>query len=270
MGDMEMSRQPTENQLSPPDDRFVIGLFTGAGAALAAGGMWAVNLMLQSGAGHQVLAFSLLAVSVVGSLGMVLSRGLWSRRLTQIAMITLVALPLAVRSGWWIPASTMAAIAFAIVSSPWGQKGLRKLPPAAPIPDQAVVLSLGLLGLPGVAAIGQLEGGGTGLTLWAIVVFSLAALYGRAQAIGLWSIRILLPAITIPLVIGSPIFAAVLIILATTALVALAWHPQALAAITESTPRRVTPLPVPPELIPEEFLNAAGYDSSGRPLKPSP
>ncbi|NND13001.1 MAG: hypothetical protein HKO10_03490 [Acidimicrobiia bacterium] len=267
---MQSSRKPHENQVSPADDRFLIGLFAGAGAGLLAGGMWAVNLMLQPGEGHQVLAFSLLAVSVVGSLGMVLSRGLWSRRLTQIAMITLVGLPLVVQPGWWIFASSLAAVAFFVVSTPWGQEGLRKLPPAEPIPDQAVVLSLGLLGLPAVAAIGQLEGGGLGLTLWAIAVFSMAALYSRAQAVGLWSIRILLPTITIPLVIGSPILAAVVIAGATTALVALSWHPQALAAITEATPRRVTPLPIPPELIPEEFMNAAGYDSSGRPLKPSP
>ncbi len=249
------------------DDRFVTGLFLGAALALLAGGTWAISLIIQPGAGYQVLAFSLLSTSVVGSLGLVLSRGRWSRRLTQITMLSLMVLPGITRPGWWLVASSLAAAALVVVSTPWGQEGLRKLPPAEPIPDQAILLSLGLLGLPAVAAVGQLDSAGIGLTAWAAAVLAMAALYSRAQAIGLWSARLILGAITIPIVFTSPLPAALVTAAGTAALVAVSWHPQALVAITDAAPRPVTPVPVPPELIPEDLMKAAGYDSSGRPLK---
>lgn len=257
------SRSPIGN---PASDNDAMTLFVGAGVALAATGWWGVLLVLQQGASHQVLGLSVLAVGVVGPLGMVLSRGRWSLRLTQLAMGALLLMPLLTTPGWWVVGSVAAALGLAIISTPWGQVGLRKLPPAAPIPDQAIVLTLGLLALPALAAAGQLDSDGWGLVLWAAFVLFVAITYSRAMQLGLWSARLILPLVTIPVILGSPFPANMLTALGTAALVALSWHPQALLAITEATPRRVSPVPVPPELVPEDLLRAAGYDSSGRPI----
>lgn len=242
------------------------GLFTGTAMALAAGSIWGLSLALADEAGHQVLGISAMTVSMVGALGMVLSKGRWSLNVTRATMLVLVALPLLTRPGWWIAGSTIAALALVVSLTAWGQEGLRKLPPAAPIPDQAIILSIGLLALPGLAAIGQLEEGGIGLVVWTGFVFALALFYSRALQVGLWGARFGLPLSAIALAIDSPFPANLLVVLGAIGLTAIAWHPQTLMAITDAAPKAVAPVVVPPELVPEELMRAAGYDSSGRRL----
>ena len=242
------------------------GLFVGAGLTLAAGGIWAIGLIIAGGTGRQTLGYSILLLAMVGALGMILSRGRWSLRLSLIVLALTAVLPLVSRDGWWAIGSITAVLAFGVLSTKWGQTGLRKLPPAEPVPDQGVILPLYLLGVPGVVAVLQLDDAGWTLTAWAVGVWLLAATYSRASQPALWFIRLALLPVTV--IVGFsfgwiPGIAAVGAIALATG---LAWHPQALVAVTDAAPRLVAPVSVPPELVPEDLMNAAGYDSSGRRL----
>jgi hypothetical protein len=247
------------------------GLFVGAGLALAAGGTWAISLIQAGGVGNQTLGFTMLFLSMVGVLGMVLSRGRWSLRLTLAVQVLLALMALVTRVGWWQLGSTLAVIALGVLSTERGTQGMRRLPVAEPIPDQAVLLPLAMLALPGLAAIFHLEifalnEAGWPLMAWAIGIWVLAAAYSRAGQPALWLIRLAVLPLTIAVALSFDLVPALVTVVASAAIVGLAWHPQALKAITDAAPRLVSPVAVPPELVPEDLMNAAGYDSSGRRL----
>ena len=220
--------------------RTLPGLFVVAGLALAAGAVWGITLIVSGGPAAQVLGLTILAASVVGSVGMILSRGRWSLVYTRLVLVGLTALALVVQPAGWVVATGLATVSLLLTLLPWGRAGIRKLPPAEPIPEPAVVLALGLPALPGLAALGDLTAGleaGSGwLYAFAGLAWALAFAYARAWQPALWLIRLVLGPAAIAL--GFAIGGAAGLIAAGGALVlvVIAWSNQTRLAVPAAAP----------------------------------
>lgn len=243
--------------------------FLVAGSVAAAGLLWAVKLILDPGplAPHAAVlaALDLLLISAVAAAGLLLARGRWSRRLSygvlgaggSLAVIT----PLDV---WWASAMAVSGAALTGLLGPWLDGWLRRLPAAAGPPVQAVLLALGLLLLPGAVAVIGHSGLTWGAWLLGLAGPVLAWSYTRAHLAGLWGTR-LLPLVAVPAALSAPPLRAALLLAVACAPAALAWTGAARLAVAPLDPRSATVVPMPPELVPPEVLEAAGLDDRGRP-----
>jgi hypothetical protein len=231
---------------------------------------WALALAFGSGpfAGSSaaLLAVDLLIVGTVVAVGIVLSRGRWTRRAALVLLggQALLGVFLDV-DGWWIAAVVLTALAIGAVAGPWLGGWLRKLPRADGPPPRAVSLGLGLMGLPALVAAtapaGVTAGG------WVLGGFSLIAAWAYSQAWLpiLWATRVGLPVLGIVAVAGLSWAGILALGLGVVMLTALAWSPDVLRAAMTATPTPVDLVPIPPELAPPEILEAAGLDDRGRP-----
>lgn len=243
--------------------------FLVAGSVAAAGLLWAVKLILTPGllapdAG--VLAgLDLLLLSTVAAAGLVLARGRWSRRLAYGVLAAGGAAALGTPlDAWWALALVVSGAALVGLLGPWLNGWLRRLRAAAGPPVPAVLLALSLLALPGAVAVIGHGGLAPGSWLLAAAGPVLAWSYVRAHTAGLWGSR-LLPVFALPAALSAPLLPAVLLLLAAAVPAGLAWTAQAGLAVSPLDPRSATVVPMPPELVPPEVLEAAGLDDRGRP-----
>ena len=245
--------------------------FVASASVMLAGLVWGLRLInaaapFADGSGA-LLAIGLLVVSAVSSLGMVLARGIWARRVSGAVLAVEVVLALVMDLDLWgVIALAVTLFAIGLVAGPWLDGFLRRLPPSEPIPTAAMALGLGLAAAPGLLAV--FSPGGIEVVHWvaALVALATAWAFARALRVGLWSARVLVPIVLIAAAVASSppgLFGG--LALAMTC-VALAW--------SSSVNRAVTPLlatasgvAVPAELVPPDLLAKAGYDDRGRPLK---
>jgi hypothetical protein len=233
---------------------------------------WALVLAFGSGpfasSSAALLAADLLILGTVIAVGVVLSRGRWTRRAAFVLLggQTLLGVVLEV-DGWWIAAVVLSAIAIGSVAGPWLAGWLRKLPRADGPPAGAVSLNLGLIALPALVAATAPEGIPVGG--WILSGFGVVAAWAYSQAWlpALWAIRVALPVLGI-VAAARLSWAGVLVLgLISVMLTALAWSPDVLRATMAATPARVDLVPIPPELAPPEVLEAVGLDDRGRPRR---
>ncbi|MDH3538780.1 MAG: hypothetical protein OEP52_02195 [Acidimicrobiia bacterium] len=214
-----------------------------------------------------LLAVGLVLVSAVSSVGMVLARGVWARRVGAGLLATQVALALVMDlDAWGVFTLAATLLAIGLVAGPWLDHFLRRLPPSEPIPSAAMALGLGLVATPGLLAVSS--PGGIEMVHWtaALVALATAWAFTRALRIGLWSARVVVPLVLVAAAVASSL-PGLLVGLALAAIcLALAW--------SSPVNRAVTPLlapaagvAVPPELVPPDLLAKAGYDDRGRPIK---
>ena len=233
---------------------------------------WALVLAFGSGpfAGSSaaLLAGDLLVVGTVVAVGIVLSRGRWTRRAALVLLGGQAATGVVFEvDGWWMAAVMLSALAIGSVSGPWLARWLRRLPRADGPPPRAVSLSLGLMALPALVAVtapeGVLAGG------WVLSAFSLIAAwtYSQAWLPALWAVRVGLPVFGIVAGAGLPWIGILVLGLGVVILTALAWSPDVRRAAMTPTPAPVDLIPIPPELAPPEILEAAGLDDRGRPRR---
>ncbi len=134
-------------------------------------------------------------------------------------------------------------------------------------PAVAVMLSLALLFVP--LALGGSDPAGPSPAHWvaAAVAVASAWLYTQAWWVGLWSVRLAVPAALAVAAALSPWPGAILLIAVAVAVTVAAWTRGARLAVIEIAPLRSPAYPIPPELAPDDVLQAAGIDRSGRKVR---
>jgi hypothetical protein len=233
---------------------------------------WALVLVFGSGpfadSAAALLATDLLILGTVVAVGIALSRSRWTRRaaLALLGGQTLLGVVFET-DGLWIGAVLVTALAIGAVTGPWLGRWLRKLPRADGPPPRAVILSLGLIGVPALVAVTA----PSGVTLggWLLGAFALmtAWAYSQAWLAALWAVRVALPVLGIGAAATLTGPGALLLGLAIVMLTALAWSAEARQATLSPAALPVDLVPIPPELTPPEVLKAAGFDDRGRPRR---
>jgi hypothetical protein len=233
---------------------------------------WALNLVFGSGpldnSAAALLAADQLVVGTVIGVGIALARGRWTRRAALLLLGGQALLGIALdANGWWIAAVLATAIGIAAVAGPWLGGWLRKLPRADGPPPRAVIMNLGLIALPSLVAVTGFDG--VPLAGWLLSGLALAAAWAYSQAWlpALWAVRVALPVLGVAAAAALPWWGALVLGLAVTALTALAWSPEVRQATLSPAAVPVDLIPIPPELTPPEVLEAAGFDTRGRPIE---
>ena len=241
-----------------------------ATTVIAAALAWGLVLAFGSGpltpAAAALLAGDQLIMGTLIGVGLVLSRGRWTRR-AGFALLGAQAL-LGVfyeADGWWAAAVVMTAIGIAALAGPWLGGWLRKLPRADGPPPRAVILNLGLIGLPALVAVTAPDG--VPVAGWVLSGFALAAAWSYSQAMlpALWAVRVLLPVVGIAAAATLSWVGTVVLGSGVVALTVLAWSPEVRQATVSPATAPARLVPIPPELAPPEVLEAAGLDDRGRP-----
>lgn len=233
---------------------------------------WALALVFGSGplagSAAALLAADQLVVGTIVGVGIVLSRGRWTRRAAFVLLSCQAVLGVFLEAdGWWIGAVLLTAGGIAMMSGPWLRGWLRKLPRADGPPPKAVVMNLSLVGLPALVAATGFEG--VPVAGWLLSGFALISgwAYSQAWLPALWAVRLLLPILGIATAATLPWPGTVLVGVAVTLLTALAWSPDVRQATLSPAALPVNLVPIPPELAPREVLEAAGFDDRGRPKR---
>lgn len=245
--------------------------FLAAGMVLLSGATWAVALVadpdpFDPGAAA-LLAVSVVIVAATASLGMVLAHGRWARILGLGVLAGEAVLAAVMGLSWWIGPALLATVAGVfLLAGPWLDSFLRRLPPADPPARTAVGLALGLLFVP--AAVAVSAPGGIGAFQWAagLTAVLTAWAYSRALSVGLWSARVVVPALLVAAAFASPPWGTVGLMAVAGAVLGLAWMPSTSRAANPLVPSAAG-VAVPPELVPSDLLAQAGYDERGRPIK---
>lgn len=229
-------------------------------AALA----WASSLVFGDGplspSSAALLGGDLLILATVVAVGTVLAGGAWTGRAAAGLTVAMASLAFCQPiDGRWVAA--VLATFFSAVGIVGNRRRSRN--PGAELPVRAIVLVLGLLALPGVVA--ACAPGGIAPSGWLLAAFAAVSAwgYGRASVPFVWALRLLLP------LLGGAAASASgwrggIVLAAAAALTGLAWTREAMAAAVGPAIRRTAPVPIPPELTPQEVLHAAGYDERGR------
>ena len=231
---------------------------------------WALVLMFGSGplavSTAALLATDLLILGTVIAVGVVFSRGRWTRPTAFLLLGGQAVLGVFFDvSGWWIGAVVVSALGVGAVAGPWLGGWLRKLPPADGPPPKAVIMGLGLVGLPALVAI--TAPGGVPLGGWLLSGCAVAAAWAYSQAWlpALWAVRGAIPVLGVVAVAGLSWPGALALGLGVAVFTALAWSPEVRQAALSQAAAPVDLVPIPPELAPPEVLEAAGLDGRGRP-----
>lgn len=213
-----------------------------------------------------LIGIGLLAMATVAVVGMILSGGLWARRLGfgVIVACVLVAASRPIDPIWYV-AIAFTAVALAAMLLPSVTNRLRKLPSASGPPPRSILTPIVLLTVPFAIGLTAVDA-----TPWAMIVVGLSALvsaylYARVTPGGLFAIRVLWPSLAIGLAPflgfpGGPVSALLGITVA-----GLAWHSSVKTAFHPLSETGTT-YAIPPELTPGEVLDAAQIDEHGRPI----
>ena len=233
--------------------------------------IWAAALVADPGpfapGAVLLITVGLLAMATVGMVGITVTGGRWAHRTSLFAVGAMLVLSV-VRpiDLWWALALVCTVLAGLALFSRTVTGGIRKLPAASGPPERAVLIPLLLIGLPfllGVAAWGEPSAGTLIVGLSAPVT---ALWYARVFPGGLYTVRIVWPALAVGLAFTQWLAPAIVSLGAGVTIAVLAWHPSVKTAF--HPPREIgTVHPIPPELAPSEVLHAAELDEKGRPKK---
>lgn len=239
-----------------------------ASTTLLAAIVWTVAVVVDSEpfatAPALLIGIGLLVAATVASVGMIVVGGRWAHRLGLGALAATVVVAL-VRDidVLWLVGIAATALGLVAMFSATLTDTIRQLPSASGPPPRAVAPALLLVTTPVILGFV-----GYDATPWALLVVGLSAplvgfLYSRVFPGGLLAVRLLWPVLALALTpllgwVAGVVTAALALTLAT-----LAWDPSVKASY--HPPREVgTTFPIPPEITPEEVLDAAEIDDRGR------
>ena len=244
--------------------------FVIATTVIAASLAWGLVLAFGSGplvpSAAALLAGDQLIMGTVIGVGLVLSRGRWTRRAGFALLGGQALLGIFFEAdGWWAGAVLMTAIGIAALAGPWLGGWLRKLPRADGPPSMAVTMNLGLVGLPALVAV--TAPGGVPVAGWLLSGLALATAWSYSQAWlpAVWAVRVLLPVLGIATAAALSWPGVVALASGVVALTTLAWLPEVRQATVSPATIPARLVPIPPELAPRDVLEAAGLDDRGRP-----
>ncbi len=207
-------------------------------------------------------------MNAVLAVAVLLSPGRWTSisATVLLAFELSIALAVEITPGWWI-AVAAATLAVALL---WRRPALEVMvagtrPDRVPAPATALALALasapavvGALGYDGVTTGGWVLAGAGVVLGWA---------YMRALVRAVWAIRLGWPVLAGWAAVGLDLWAGAGLMSFAAVVTVLAWSKPALAAANPLAPRRVSPVPILPEMVPPDVLEAAGFDPKGRPKK---
>lgn len=235
---------------------------------LAATILWTTALIVDPGpfsAGSVLLiGLSLLATSAVGVIGILLVGGRWAHR-TAVASIagTFVIALIRDVDVWWIAGVIASSLAAIVLFLPTTIRRIRKLPAATGPPTRAVLVPLILLGAPfalGLTAWDTMSWATLSVGLTAPVA---ALWYTRVFPGGLYVVRFVWPGMAIALAPLQTLPAALVSVALGLIVLVVAWHPSVKVAFHPPTESGAS-YSIPPELAPQEILDAARIDDAGR------
>ena len=235
---------------------------------LAASLVWTAALIVDPGPlapGNVLLVgLALISTSAVGVIGILLAGSRWAHR-TAIASVAGTFAIAIIRDVdiWWtagVVASSLAAIVLFLPATTWR---IRKLPAAAGPPARAVLLSLVLLAAPFALGLAAWD-----TTSWATLILGLTAplaalWYARVFPGGLYVVRLLWPGMAFGLAPFQDLTAALVSIAFGVIVLVIAWH-QSVEIAFHPAVESGTAYSIPPELAPQEILDAARIDDKGR------
>ena len=241
-----------------------------AAAVVAATAAWALRMASTdspfSGGAAALLAFDALLLAVVVIAGLLIARARWARRSAGgLLLVEAALLPALPADGWNLAVLMLVTAAFVAVTGPWLEGWVRKMPRAGGPSERIVVLVLGMLAVPGAAALTAPGGLEWGHVVLAIVAIAAGWAFGRALPAGLWAARLVLPAAGIVAALQSRWFTGLALAAFVATLTALSWTRESSLAIHPLVPLRAATFRIPPQLAPPEVLSEAGLDEHGRP-----
>lgn len=231
--------------------------------------VWLVAIMLDPDPYHpnSVLLTGLgwLLLSTVATVGLVLVGGRWAlRTLVGVLGTTLFVGAVIPLSTWSMLGLGASAAGLILLLSPGQHRLVRKLPTASGPPSRSVVVTLAALALP--LALGLIP---AGANAWVVVVAACgpltALLYSRTVPGGLAAMRFGLMGASLALAALMPLPHALVALVATAAITAIAWSSDVAVAFRPLI-EKGTSYAIPPELAPKEILDRAGIDERGRAL----
>jgi len=211
-----------------------------------------------------LVGLGLLTSMTVAITGMLLSGGIWARRtafgVLAGCLIVAVARPI---DPWWVIAVVLTAIAIGSLFSTPVRALTRRLPTASGPPERAVLMTVLLISVPLLLGLASWQGAG-----WAALVVGLTApiaglWYSRVLPGGLYVARYGWPAAALGLSLlqiwpgsgASAALGALVFLIGRDPSVKVAFYPPTQSGSTYA---------IPPELAPQEVLDAAEIDDRGR------
>lgn len=240
-----------------------------AGLPLVGALAWTIALIADSEPFGAVAALligvGILTMSTVSVVGMIIAGGRWARRLALASVASgLIIAVIRPIDGFWVAGLVGSAAAGSAMFIPQVTSRVRRLPAAAGPPQAAVVAPLLLLAAPFLIGIASDQPPALPALTIGLSAPIIAFVFSRVIPGGLVALRLLWPALAVSLspLLGMPAGA---VSAALGALVALvAWRPGVKASF--HPPRETgSTYPIPPELAPEDILDAAHIDDRGRP-----
>ncbi len=210
--------------------------FVIAALVMAAGLAWTIHLVVAPAPWAEDSALAIAIGSLVFSIAamtvLLLSRGRWTRYfavgllLAQLLIVTVADI-----TGWLIAALVLSGAALAGLWGPWFKGWLRERPAAGspgPEPIALVIGSFALVPLVGLSAPDGLQPAHGALGAVGIL---LSWGYMRASTWALYGLRFGIPVLAVFAALASPLWGAVLLLIAGTGLTYLAWTAAARLAV---------------------------------------
>jgi hypothetical protein len=231
--------------------------------------LWAIALAVEPTplglAQASLVSFGLVVDSTVALVGMIVVGGRWAHRL-GLGVLAITAVIAVIRrvDPLWVLGVVATTISVVALGSPGLTRGIRKLPSASGPPPRVVAVPLLLLGVPCLLGLT-----GADATVWAMLTVGLSApvaafLYSRVVPGGLLAVRMLWPGLALGLAPLLGVVCGVITAVLAVVVLTLSWHPLAKTAFHPPV-ETGSAFPVPPELVPDEVLDAAEIDDRGRP-----
>jgi len=239
-------------------------------APILAAFAWTIALMVDPGpynaAAVLLIGVGMIMMAAVSVVGIIANGARWAYRL-GLAVIAGTAVVATIRpiDAAWIVGLIVTSASAVLMFFPGVTGSVRKLPAAAGPPEKAVILSLVLLSAPFLIGVAATGGAGWAHLVAGLSGMGLAFIYSRVIPGGLVAVRFLWPLIAVALAVPMGLPSGALSV--GLALVGgwLAWTEEARVAF--HPPRETgSTYPIPPELAPQDILDAAQLDEKGRRL----
>ncbi len=197
------------------------------------------------------IAAGSLVMSVVGVIGLLITRGVWTRRLgLAIAAGALAGVAWLGLDPWGLATVAVAAAAIVGCSGPWLTTWIRRAPALGPGPVVVMVM-LVALAMPIAVGVTSPNGLGVADTILAVTAPIAAWVYSAGRIAGLWALRLVVPIIGGTAFVSEPTTGRAVAAAITLSVAALAWQRAAMLAVRPLLeelpgPRRATPKASPP------------------------
>jgi hypothetical protein len=189
-----------------------------------------------------VVVLGLVVFTVIVTVGLLLVRGRWARRLGVALVVAELALVAATGFDvWGAVAVTAAVVGLVGLLGRWLDGWVRPRPSATGPDAKAVLLLLGLLAYVPAVGIAAPAGLETAHGVLGCAAVLLAWAYSKALVWSLWALRLVLAPIAAAAVLASPLPGAVLLTTLTVGVVWLAWTREALLSVQPLDDRLPSP-----------------------------